>query len=80
MPNKRDGIAMIYLIRCIVTGEVYVGATTRHLKRWSEHRAMLRGQYASCKPLQDAWDQYGERNFVFMEWELPEEFPIRNPP
>ena len=65
MSRKRldpDGLGVIYQIRCIPTGKVYVGqAQSERLQlRWDRHRSDLRkGKHHAVK-LQRAWNKYGE--------------------
>lgn len=55
----------IYVIRCKVTGKVYVGSSKNIKVRWRHHRRMLKsGTHHSIK-LQRAWDKYGEDAFEF---------------
>lgn len=56
---------VIYQIRCLVSGRVYVGSTKALKDRWKHHRSDLRaGKHTNFK-LQAAWIKYGENSFVF---------------
>lgn len=56
----------IYKIECSTTGVVYVGSTSVSFKkRWRKHRQRLRHNYHENSYLQNAWNKYGEDNFVF---------------
>jgi len=55
----------IYVIRCLATGEVYVGSTCNLAERWAAHRARLRAGTHVNEQLQAAWDAYGEAAFEF---------------
>ncbi len=55
-----------YLIRNIVDGMVYIGGTEKPIEtRWSKHIYDLRTKRHSNKPLQEAWNKYGEFSFNF---------------
>lgn len=56
---------IIYQIRNLVTGSVYIGSTTNQTKRWSRHRTGLqKGIHDNCH-LQAAWNKYGADAFEF---------------
>lgn len=58
--------AGIYLIVNRVTRAVYVGsAATSFNQRWKQHRSELRRGIHPNPYLQNAWNKYGEQNFVF---------------
>jgi len=66
MKNKK--IQGIYNILSQVDGKVYIGQVhinKGHKRRFYEHITMLRGSYHYNKHLQNAWNKYGEANFVF---------------
>lgn len=66
----------IYKILNTITGDFYIGSSSRTLKsRWYDHRKNLRGNRHCNKHLQFAWNKYGEKNFEFIEVEkvIPEE-------
>jgi hypothetical protein len=50
----------VHVIRCLATGEVYVGSTCNLTERWAAHRARLRAGTHVNEQLQAAWDAYGE--------------------
>ena len=53
----------IYVLRCVPTGEVYVGCTAGKLgKRMREHRCLLRGGKHGTR-LQAAWNLHGASAF-----------------
>lgn len=57
----------IYRITNMVDGMTYIGKTGVSFgDRWDCHKAQLRGHYHDNKPLQNAWDKYGEDNFEFV--------------
>lgn len=59
---KRGGV---YMIRNNQNGRVYVGRAVNIQKRWTQHRHHLRAGTHHNKPLQNAWNKYGESAFAF---------------
>jgi len=55
----------IYIISNTKNGHCYIGQTTNLRKRFTEHKAMLRGNYHPNQPLQRAWNKHGEKYFKF---------------
>lgn len=61
----------IYAIRNLANGSVYVGQTLRPFqKRYWNHQWKLRNNQHDNMHLQNAWNSYGEENFVFEVIEL----------
>lgn len=58
-------ISGIYKIEDTLTGNVYVGASTNILKRWSNHLAKFRGNHHDYPELQIAWNS--DRNRIRFE-------------
>jgi group I intron endonuclease len=57
--------AGVYIIRCKVTGKVYVGSSKNIQARWQGHKVSIkRGKHHSRK-LQEDWNKYGENAFEF---------------
>ena len=57
----------VYAIVNKVNGRVYVGSTTRSLKRrWIEHRRDLRYARHPNRYLQFSWNKHGEEAFLFV--------------
>jgi group I intron endonuclease len=56
---------VIYKIINLVNDKFYVGSTTNQKVRFRQHRKLLRGGRHHCKPLQAAWNKYGEEKFAF---------------
>jgi group I intron endonuclease len=54
-----------YQIRCLITGQIYIGSAVNMLARWAEHRRSLRRGIHVNQHLQQAWNKYGEENFGF---------------
>lgn len=59
-------MACIYKIRNIVNGKFYIGSTIRpkYIRKY-EHFSALRSNLHYNKYLQNAWNKYGESNFIF---------------
>ena len=55
----------IYQIRNLVNDKIYIGSSYILARRWEEHKKTLRGGYHCNCYLQNAWNKYGEENFVF---------------
>lgn len=55
----------IYALRCIPTGDCYVGSTTETKEREARHKTLLRHKKHHSRLLQEAWDQHGADAFVF---------------
>lgn len=55
----------IYKIVNQASGKCYVGSAVNIKRRWSEHKAYLRGKYHHSQHLQRAWDLHGEDAFCF---------------
>ena len=56
--------AYIYFIINKITGERYVGQTTNFVRRKNEHLSQLKDKTHVNKKLQNAWNKYGENNFI----------------
>lgn len=55
----------IYIITCLVNGRVYIGQSKHIEKRWLEHKEALQNGSHSNNHLQNAWNKYDEKSFVF---------------
>jgi len=62
----------IYQIRNTANNHIYIGSSNNTEKRWKNHLASLRNDHHDSAYLQNAWNKYGESNFVC---ELLEEVP-----
>lgn len=62
----------IYIIVCLVNGRVYIGQSKHIQKRWLEHKEELQKGCHCNNHLQNAWNKYGEKSFVFSVLELCE--------
>jgi group I intron endonuclease len=58
-------ISGIYIITCTPTGKIYIGSSVNIRVRCSEHRTILRKGNHHSRHFQNAWNKYGEENFVF---------------
>jgi hypothetical protein len=63
--SKNRNISGIYQIRNLLNGNVYIGKATSFYNRWTVHLSELRNNIHFNKHLQNAWNKYGEENFVF---------------
>lgn len=57
--------AGVYVILCTETKEYYIGSSANMLKRKFQHLSALRSQKHHSYKLQKAFDQYGEKKFIF---------------
>ena len=64
---KKSGI---YQILCLPTSKSYVGSSVDIHKRWSQHKHQLRNKRHGNTYLQNAWNKYGEDQFVFKILEI----------
>jgi group I intron endonuclease len=56
---------VIYQIRNLVNGKLYIGSTKNFKYRRGDHIRSLRKSKSGCKALQNAWNKYGEDSFIF---------------
>lgn len=70
LSNNVPQTSGIYRITCIVTGKFYIGSATNLQKRKNQHTWALKNNQHHTKPLQNAWNKYGEKAFVFEVLEL----------
>jgi len=61
---KREIISGVYKIRNIINGKLYIGSSFNIYKRWTNHKKDLKDKKHQLK-LQNAWNKYGEQNFIF---------------
>jgi len=62
----------IYHIICKSTGKRYIGRTVNFTKRFGQHKSVLRNNKHCNEHLQNAWNKYGEENFVFLIYKIVE--------
>ena len=60
----------VYEILNLATGKMYIGATSRFSQRWSGHRMQLQKNAHHSYKLQNAWNKYGENEFIFRVLEV----------
>ncbi len=72
MPSREAKMAA-YAIRCIASGEIYVGATTNVEQRFLDHKKLLVAFSHSNKRLQALWNKHGEEGFRFEVLEVVKE-------
>ena len=74
--NRGDRIVSrmcgVYKITCLPNGMFYIGSSIDIYKRWDNHRWQLKHNKHTNNYLQNAWNKYGEDNFVFEILELCE--------
>lgn len=58
-------ICGIYCIENINTHKKYIGQSKNIYKRWADHKCALNNNTHDNDYLQNAWNKYGESNFVF---------------
>jgi hypothetical protein len=63
-------VSCVYQILCVPTGKIYIGSARDLRTRWARHRGRLRQGQHENKPLQQAWNKYGETNFRLSILEL----------
>lgn len=55
----------IYSITQISSGKRYIGSSVNIKRRWASHRSSLRRNLNDNIHLQNAWNKYGEKDFLF---------------
>lgn len=55
----------IYYIKCLSTGNMYIGSSINIRERWQQHVSLLRRGTHHSTYLQNSWNKYGEDNFEF---------------
>jgi len=71
--NERKAVAGVYAVRCVASGEVWVGQTRDLDKVWNRILFTLRGDASPHRALQAAWNAEGEAAFAFEALERLEE-------
>ena len=62
---KKEKISCIYEIRNTVNNKIYIGSTIDFKQRSATHKSKLRKNKHHSIILQNAWNKYGQDNFVF---------------
>lgn len=73
MTNTLPNVSGIYCILNIISGKDYIGSSCDIQRRAIEHRKLLRHNKHDNPRLQNAWNKYGESNFLFFLVEYVEE-------
>jgi group I intron endonuclease len=60
----------IYQISNSINGKIYIGSSINLKQRFNDHKKLLRYNKHPNKHLQSAWNQYGEKAFIFNIIEL----------
>lgn len=60
----------VYLITNTVNGNRYIGSSNNIRKRLWKHRALLRNNKHENAHLQNAWNKYGEKRFIYSILEI----------
>lgn len=68
--SKQRGI---YKITSKIDGKIYIGSSDDIVRRWRDHKSLLRRSCHHSKYLQYAWNKHGEENFIFEVLELIDE-------
>ena len=55
----------VYKITNTVTGKCYIGSSARIERRWIGHKYHLRNNTHHAKHMQNSWNKYGEKTFIF---------------
>lgn len=55
----------VYVIRNIVNGHRYIGSTKNLVKRWRQHQSDLNRKVHFNSYLQNAWNKYTKKSFVY---------------
>lgn len=67
-----DIISGIYCIKNTKDNKIYVGSAFNIKNRWKRHFSQLNKNISPCKYLQEAWNKYGQENFIFYVLEYVE--------
>ncbi|KDL74169.1 GIY-YIG nuclease family protein [Klebsiella pneumoniae] len=65
-----NGVAGVYQITNIITGEAYIGSTVNISGRWASHRYKLRNGMHANRNLQESWNKHGKGVFEFSVLEV----------
>lgn len=58
-------ICGVYQIRNLVNGKLYIGSSFNIKQRWAKHKVFLNKNIHHSKYLQNSWNKYGKKNFIF---------------
>lgn len=74
---KSSILAGIYQIKNIVNNKIYIGSTKNFKKRYHEHSHLLRKGIHQNRYLQNAYNKYGEDNFIIELIEICKEDELK---
>jgi hypothetical protein len=63
--KERKSVSGVYAVRCVPSGEVWVGQTRDVEKVWNRVVFSLRGKATPHRTMQAAWDLHGAEAFAF---------------
>lgn len=63
----------VYIIKNMVNGKFYIGSAVCFYNRWMGHKSSLNRHIHKNPHLQNAWNKYGEDNFIFEILEIVED-------
>lgn len=61
----REPICGVYKIVCIKNNKIYIGSSVDMINRWWDHKSRLNSNIHKNPRLQNSWNKYGEKNFLF---------------
>jgi hypothetical protein len=70
--KDRKPISGIYCIVNLINNKKYIGSSKNLLVRLEKHRSLLRNNKHENSYLQNAWNKYGEENFICCLFEVHE--------
>ncbi|MBE9044939.1 hypothetical protein IQ255_11055 [Pleurocapsales cyanobacterium LEGE 10410] len=79
-PNPQLNQKGIYLVRCVPTGDTYIGSTNRSFRIcWKEFRKQMRNFHNRRISLRirNLWQAYGDEGFEFEVLEVTEPTPAK---
>ncbi len=71
--KELKNISGIYQIKNIINGKLYIGSTKNLYKRYYDHSYRLKRNIHENSKLQNAFNKYGEENFIFEAVEFVED-------
>lgn len=68
--SELNAINAVYVVSCVDTKKIYIGASYNVEKRLMNHRASLRSNKHPIKEMQEDWNKFGESSFKFQILEV----------
>lgn len=65
LENIKDKICGVYKITNLSTNKFYIGSSINIKKHWEKHKALLRHNKHENPKLQNYWNKYTEKDFIF---------------